>query len=277
MRRPWGPRHRRLPRRGARDSVLPTVREELQRLLLLQRVDDELEDLQSQAAAIPARREAAAQRRQECATRVQEAEEALEAAELERRRLEGELRDREAQKERLERQQFEVKSNEAYTTILREIDAAAEAISDAETGLLEALEAIDACQTALAEARASKTRVRGELEAEEKGLAERERFLEAELARVGAARDEAAQAVGRELGERYRRIGLKRRPVVVVPEREVCPGCRVGIPPQHYIQQQQGEELISCHTCQRILVHPRFAETTGGAPAGEGGSASHGP
>ena len=73
------------------------------------------------------------------------------AAEEKRRTIEASVQDKEALRARLETQQYEVKSNEAYTTILAEIEAAKEAIDGFETEELEAMEVVDAARAELAQ------------------------------------------------------------------------------------------------------------------------------
>ena len=54
---------------------------------------------------------------------------------------------------------------------------------------------------------------------------------------------------------KYERVAARRSPAVAVVSGELCLGCRVGIPPQSYIEVQRGEDIISCGNCQRILIH----------------------
>ena len=70
------------------------------------------------------------------------------AAEQEQRRHEAAVADREALVKKLEGQQFQVKSNDAYKALLHEIDQARAGISEAETRILEAMEGIEAMRAA---------------------------------------------------------------------------------------------------------------------------------
>jgi predicted nucleic acid-binding Zn-ribbon protein len=47
---------------------------------------------------------------------------------------------------------------------------------------------------------------------------------------------------------------------VIVVEEERCGGCRVGIPPQAFIEIIRGETIVTCGNCFRILVHAEKAE-----------------
>ncbi len=53
----------------------------------------------------------------------------------------------------------------------------------------------------------------------------------------------------------YERIAKRRRPAVILVKEERCGGCRVGIPPQSFIEIIRMEAIVTCGNCARILVH----------------------
>jgi hypothetical protein len=234
------------------------VRETLKRLVELQRLDDALGRLARALEALPAEREAVLEEERQARARVEEAVRRLDSLRLEQRHAEAALQDAETRRKRLEGQQSQVKSNEAYTALLHEIDAAGDAISQAETRILELMEAVsdagavlEACRAAAgrsAELGASRLR-----EIEERGAA-----LARGREETAAAR--AALAARLEPGalDRYERIAERRRPAVVLVENEVCLGCRVGIPPQLSVEILAAERLVVCGSCKRILVQARL-------------------
>ena len=118
--------------------------DDLQLLIDLQKLDEQLVASEEESAGLPGRRAERAEMREAAQQRVVAAKEALQEAESEQRHAESALQDQEALIQRLEGQQFQVKSNEAYTALLREMEHAREAISDSETRLLEAMDAIEA-------------------------------------------------------------------------------------------------------------------------------------
>jgi predicted nucleic acid-binding Zn-ribbon protein len=229
--------------------------EGLRHLLDLQHLDDELIAAEEEHAAVPVRREGMAEARRAGEERLAGLRQALEDAELAQRRAEQELQDQEALLRKLEGQQFQVKTNEAYTALLHEMDAARQAISDCETRILESMETIEVAKGALGSGERGVREEVGRLEAEERALGAREQQLEAELSELRARRAELCGLVPRDLLERYERIAARRRPVVVLVKKELCEGCRVDIPPQDYIEILRGERIVACGRCQRILVH----------------------
>jgi len=226
----------------------------MQRLVELTRLDGRLAALQHEQAEIPRRREQIALARAAGEQRIAAARETLGRSEAEQRRAELDLQDREALLAKLEGQQHQVKTNDAYRALLSEMDRARAAMSDCETRILEAM---DATVTARAEGELAEQQARaeaGRLESEERALAEREVVVAREIGELRTARESLCAGLARELLERYQKVAARRQPAVVLVFEETCGGCRVGIPPQLYIEVLKAVRLVSCESCHRILL-----------------------
>ena len=184
-------------------------------------------------------------------------------AELAQRGAESKAQDQQAELTRLEGQQHQIKSNTAYTALLGEMDRAREAISDAETHILEAMETIEASRASLAALEEQAKGVVERIDGEVRDHEARAKALEVEIDALGRQRGERAERIDRVLLARYERIASRRTPAVAIVSTEICQGCRVGIPPQSYIEILKGEKIVTCGTCQRILVDEH--ELRGGA------------
>lgn len=228
--------------------------ETLHQLMGLQRIDDEFTRLRTDQAAIPARRAELATSREVAEAHALETRQALEAAEAAQRRAEVELQDREALCRKLEGQQFQVKTNDAYTALLHEIERAQRTISECETRLLEGMDAIEAARAAGASAEAAGREASARLDAESRALDAREQQLDAELARLRAERQRVIALSDPKLIEQYEKIATRRRPATVRIRGTLCLGCRVDIPAQLCIEIQRAERVITCGNCQRILL-----------------------
>jgi len=231
------------------------VVEGLRELVDLSRFDAELRTFEEELAGLPGRRAAVADRRAESLSQLEAAQEAVTEAEQAQRRAEGEARDQEAVLARLEGQQFQVKSNVAYTALLHEMDQAKGAISEAETRILEAMEAIEQARAALAAAEERGRSIESHLVEEERGCDEREKVLREQISQVEERRDALRGRLDEVLLARYDKIAARRSPAVAIVAKETCLGCRVGIPPQAAIEMRKGEVIITCGHCQRILIH----------------------
>jgi predicted nucleic acid-binding Zn-ribbon protein len=228
--------------------------EGLRRLIELQKLDDELATLEEEHRALPARREALAAQQAAAEERLAASHQEVRAAEAAQRQAERDLQDREAAVAKLEGQQHQVKTNDAYTALLREIDHAREAISGCETRILEAMEAVQTSADAeeAAETGAKAARERSETGA--RALLAREHELATRIAELREKRVGVREQVERSLAELYERIATRKRPAVVIVTRGICTGCRVDIPPQIFLDLQGRKRVVTCERCQRILV-----------------------
>jgi predicted nucleic acid-binding Zn-ribbon protein len=236
------------------------VRETLRTLWELHRVDQTLERLASDLAALPEAQAGLDRTEAELNQRVSTAREALEGLQLELRQAEASLRDSESHKVHLEGQQNQVKTNEAYTALLHEIEAAAQAISDSETRSLELMEGVEETRRALANAERELESRGAEIQQERQALEIRGEGLSAEQAQ--AQEERARVAAGLEAGalRSYERILTRRRPAIALVQKEVCMGCRVGIPSQRFMDVLDGKNLVMCGGCRRILILPRILD-----------------
>jgi predicted nucleic acid-binding Zn-ribbon protein len=143
----------------------------------LQRVDETRHRLGVELATIPTQRAAFDASEAAAREHLARARASLEAGQLELRRAESALRDQEAAKQRLEGQQGQVKTNTAYTALLHEIDAAAAAISETETRILELMDTVQAARRESEEAERELARVEGDLRERRQALGIREEEL----------------------------------------------------------------------------------------------------
>jgi predicted nucleic acid-binding Zn-ribbon protein len=235
--------------------------EGLAHLVALQRLDDELVAFEGEHDGLPARRALVVQRRSDAELDVNRATEALAAAEAAMRQAEIALQDNEAELLKLENQQFQVKSNDAYSALLREIESAKNSISDRETGILESMEAIEAASEAKSSADTASEDTTVALAAESASIDAREKELREQIERHRVERLEIGPSVAPELLKHYERISKRRSPAVVMVSNELCGGCRVGIPAQDFIEILRGEQVVTCGNCKRILLHQEQVES----------------
>ncbi len=237
----------------------------LTQLLELQRLDDELVACQTEYDGLPGHRERIEQERSACDEQLAAAKQTLQDAEGALRQAEGALQDQEALLQRLEGQQFQVKSNDAYTALLREMDQARESISEHETKMLEHMDAIEQSRGRLAEVEKQVGETRSRLEAERRAIDARAPELTSEIGRLRTLRSQVEPDVGPELLNHYERVSNRRRPAVILVKEERCGGCRVGIPPQSFIEILRGEAIVTCGNCSRILIHAEKLESPAGS------------
>jgi len=225
-------------------------------LLDLQRLDREIQHRQEVLAGLPAKRKQLEESSTAAAAALAAAKDAYQAAEVQQRQAESQLRDQEALLQKLEGQQFQVKDNAAYTALLNEMEHARSAISACETGILEAMDAVESARAEQQSAETLDREAASRKEAELREIDARAEKCQAELAQLGSERDAVGPNLEPAILAAYEKIAKRKRPALALVRSETCEGCRVGIPAQKYIEILKGEALTTCENCGRILLHP---------------------
>ncbi len=151
----------------------------------------------------------------------------------------------------------QVKTNDAFKALQREIEQAKGAAGETETAILEAMEGIDsgrrAQKAAAAELKAIEDKAKVEIETLEKQLEE----VNAKHAAQKALCDQAACEVPAEMLRIYKHARLRGKMDAVVPvEGGNCSACRIALAPQMIVEATKGKSLVVCESCQRILFMP---------------------
>jgi predicted nucleic acid-binding Zn-ribbon protein len=228
----------------------------LNELLRVQTLDLKLAELAQELARFPRKLAEAEAPLAAARAALEKTREAQTASLKERKKLELDV---ESWKEKIRKykdQTAQVKTNEAYRALVHEIEGAEAEIRKAEDKVLDHMEASEAHDR--------------ELKAGEKALAEAERTaksareqlaaaksaIESEQTRLRAERESAAGAVPKALYERYQRYAPRHHGVAVATvDGETCSGCRVHLRPYvvQRLRQQEGEEIVECESCGRML------------------------
>jgi predicted nucleic acid-binding Zn-ribbon protein len=179
----------------------------------------------------------------------------LEKAQGDRKTLEIEV---EATNEKIKKYQvqlFQVKTNKEYSALLAEIEAHKVKNSQTEDKILALMEEIDLRNRRLKEEKEKLARIRDQ-------YAQKTSELEARLAAVKGEKSARIQErtvllpeLPKDVLSAYERVHKLRKGIGIVPIRDgSCGGCFVNLPPQRVAEVRQGEDLISCENCGRILI-----------------------
>ncbi len=229
---------------------------ELTNLVALQKMDLEIAALESRLKKIP--KEIAALQ-QEVATEranVKATEDRLSECQKSRRSLEGELQLIEGKTEKYKDQLMQVKSNEEYRAMQKQIQNAKDEVSTHEDIILARLEEADRFQEEVTVRRRELEKglvkvgkLETELEAEATGL-------RTELEHRYGERQEVEKALPQDLLEQYKKISSSRGGIAVAEAKdEHCQECNVRLRPQIFNEIRVGDKIISCDSCTRILYY----------------------
>ena len=148
----------------------------------------------------------------------------------------------------------QIKTNEEYSAILKEMDNVKEKIRRLEDEDLSLMELIEDEQKALRE----KERV---LKEEEKRFQDTKVEKEKEIEKIKNLlkekqnqRETVGSSVDKKILQDYNKVFKNREGVAVVRFTDgICQGCFLGLPPQLASEIRKNEELIRCPHCQRVL------------------------
>ena len=230
------------------------MQDTLESLLFLQKLDNDLLAMEHKQKEIPARISAWDKEYEEEIRRLKELKEELQQTNLNQKTMEKELQEGIEQLKKKEARKLDVKTNEEYRALLKEIEFANQANSEMEDKILMLIDEGERLEQAVKE--------------KEKGIKEKEQQrdqaksqlqresvdLDKGQARTEKERQRLSSEISEDTVHRYEKIrSMKSGLAVVVVKDNVCPGCNMHIPPQTVNEVLQTGEIRHCPHCQRIL------------------------
>ncbi|HZP01649.1 MAG TPA: C4-type zinc ribbon domain-containing protein [Terriglobia bacterium] len=240
---------------------------DLKIVIELQRLDSKIAELTSQIDDLPSRIEAIEGELDKFIHAHEERKKRLAANQKERKELESDIREIKEKISKHRDQLYQVKTNEQYRAMQKEIEGEEAKIREIEDQILEKMIEAEELQKNVSEAAArldgEKARVREEhrrLEAlREADIQERDGLL--------ARRKEIVAALSASVLDLYERIRKARRGVAIAEVRDgFCTACHFALRPQLYNEVRAQESLLTCESCNRILYYVEVAPE--GAQAG---------
>jgi len=190
---------------------------------------------------------------------------------IERKGLEGEVKVIQEKITKHKDQLYQVKTNEQYKAMLKEIQGEESNIRKIEDQVLEKMIEAEDIQKLIQEAAARLEGEKARVAAEIKRLQdERQKDLD-ERALLQARRKELAAAVSESVLATYERLRTYRTGAAVAEVRDgLCTACNVRLRPQVYNEVRRSDAVLTCENCSRILFYlePPAAEQAGAG--GEG-------
>lgn len=195
---------------------------------------------------------------------VQKEHDAIESAkrrvrelELKSKQVEGSIRTAEERATKLRQQQVQVKKNDEYQALTREIaDAEAEAGRHEEAEIAILYELDDARAASAREEGVIRARIR---EHEERLARIHERLARLRAQQVGeteavAARRAAVSATALALYDRLAKA--QRHPCAVPLDHQTCRGCHMRVSNEVAEEVRKAQRIVTCEHCNRILFLP---------------------
>jgi predicted nucleic acid-binding Zn-ribbon protein len=168
-------------------------------------------------------------------------------------------------------QLYQVKTNEQYRAMLKEIEGEERNIRAIEDQVLEKMIEAEEIQKRVQEAAARLEGEKARVAAEIKRLQdERQKDLD-ERERLQARRKEVAATLTAAVLALYERIRTYRTGAAVAEVRDgLCTACNVLLRPQNYNEIRSNEAVMTCENCSRIVYYIEPPADEQAAAGGEG-------
>ncbi len=231
------------------------MKQALNNLIDLQKVDTELQHLEEQKGDLPQQ----VQKLKDELSRLKENFETQNSNLTETKRMklhwEGELESLLQNLKKHQDQLYSVTTNREYDAITTEIDTIKEKINEAETEIIELMEQEDSL-TAEVEDLGTQIETHEEsLGGKEKILNEKIKATEASYKDWAGQREQIVAQLRKPILYQYERIRrVKGNTAVVTINKYACSACFSGIPPQKVLEVKEMNQLHLCESCGRILV-----------------------
>jgi predicted nucleic acid-binding Zn-ribbon protein len=226
----------------------------IEQLLVLQACDQEIRRLRREMQDIPRRQEQIEMRLTVQKENVERAEALLREKQAHIRNLAQESEAAREHIRKLRGQQLEIKTNEAYKALEREIATTMGKIRELEDQELETMEEAEAAKEELAGRRDALARESEGVDEELKVFAARSEGLGDELKAKEEERRTRAEGIDPAWLSRYERLFAKQGDMAIaLVERDTCGGCHMKLTPSQIVSARRSDTLTLCDFCGRML------------------------
>ena len=240
------------------------MREEINRLMELQIIDRQLQELEQSLTSIAGRVDQLRdenQSNQAELDRLTEQDKEITAA---RKKAERELAEGEVRIRNKRMRLTLIRNDKELQALTHEIESLKETNQRLETDLLTLMEGADSRTARIKELAEAIAKGRVALAAAEKEIAAEVEELKGNIGKHRKAREKVAENIDAGLLSRYQMIFSRRAGVAVAKaEGGTCQGCRMRLPPQLYNEIQRHLQIHFCPNCQRVLYYEDAAEKPG--------------
>ena len=226
----------------------------IEQLLVLQACDQEIRRLRKEMDDIPLRKQQIESRLGAHKDGLAQASHALLEAKARIKHLEGEIESARQQIQKFREQQLQIKSNDGYKALEKEIATTQMAIRGLEDQELAAMETVETAKGAVANRQSSLASEQVRVDEELKTFAERNAGLGEELKRKEEERRQLAAEIDPTWLARYERLFAKQRDAAIaLVEHGTCGSCHMKLSPSQVVEARKPDTLTLCDFCGRML------------------------
>jgi len=227
----------------------------LDRLVKIQKLDDDIKTTQSRIAEIPLERAILEKEIEKAQCNVIEKQTRIQNIKKDYKMKEGDLAENENKMNKLNQQTFAVKTNEEYRAIINEIEYLKQENKQIEDEMITLLEEEEKLKNTITKIEhdtedfvSKRTHDMNELKKTEEELKEKSEQLQMSF-------DEHFMTLPRDVQELYNKIKKVRGKAVCLIRNETCTGCYANLTPQFLNELKRRKEILLCDSCGRILIY----------------------
>jgi uncharacterized protein len=231
------------------------VRENLLALYELQTIDSRVLEVERSAALLPEKI-----RELEGEVEVMRAELGVMNAEVdtkkgEQREIEGQISEESGKHKKWRKRLNEIKTPREYQALSREIELGERQVKDFEESVLAIMQEVEAKQKVIGEKEAALKAREAEVAAKVRELRIRQAELAKEAAKIATGRIEILKRLPEPMVKKYDQIRERRNGIAVaLVANGSCQGCNVQLRPQQVVELKRFTGVLTCPTCNRLLV-----------------------
>jgi hypothetical protein len=232
------------------------VHSDLKTVIELQQVDLKITEMTAQIDALPSEIETLEAQLSEFIHAHEDRKQRLTQNHKERRDVESEIQVIQARISKHKDQLYEVKTNEQYRAMLKEIAGEEANIRRIEDQLLEKMLEAEQLEKHIREAASRLDSEKARVAAEVQRLQALRQTDVEERDCLLARRQQDEARLTPEVLELYERVRKARRGLAVAEARDgCCTACNVRLRPQVYNDVRGNESVVTCESCNRILYY----------------------
>lgn len=231
------------------------MREELEKLIDLQKTDTNIRRLKKAIDTADQRRAEIEQEFEQHASSIREIQYRRDMTQSERSELERQIAENKTYLERADRNLKHAQNQKEYETAMRETDALQKQIGTLETQVLEKIAGLEEVQKILDDRADEINSLDANREAALAKFDEEIATARAELATETAKRQEVFVTLPKNLAAVYDRMAQRSKDGIAVAEvvNGSCSACFMHLRPQMQLEVKRGDQIITCENCARIL------------------------
>ena len=240
---------------------------DLEKLIVLQRLDSAAHEARQKLADAPDREKALDARLEAARYVVAAAKAKLAESQNVRREHEKTVALHQGRLSKFREQAMAVKTNQEYHAIQKEIEFAQTEMKGAEDAVLERMLEGDELTAAVKRAESDLAAEQKKVDADRKATAAESGELKAALDTLSAERAEVVRSLTPAVLSLFERIANRRNGIAIAEARDgICSICHVRLRPQVFNSILKNDQIIQCDSCNRIMYHVPKAAATAPAP-----------